>query len=395
MAITLDDLRRAGIGTNGMNPNVIQVPDLSIRGLPQNAPQQAPQPMPQPMPQQQPRRGLLGGLFGPEGRDARSRLTIGLEGLTMNPNQALIGQLQQGIEDRKTEAERNRTLEWLSSLNTPAAQQALQYAQATGDVVGAAKMALGSVDAVNVQQSSPLPDQSGVILTMKDGSIQVRTVGGEIITGQAAIDFVKAAQASVLPQNFVALDKQARAAGFVPEAEGGNGSYEDFMATRGAGLAAESRVLGETRGAARAGAPAEISQADTTLEQINELRKHPGLEIGTGGSSIINFAYGTPGYDFQNRVNQLSAGSFLAAIDQLRGMGSLSNSEGQTATRAIGRMDTATSTPEFLDALQDYENIVKLGRERAAARVAPQVGADTGTGVSSTLTYNPETGEFQ
>ena len=52
MAITLDDLRRAGIGTNGMNPNVIQVADLSIRGLPQNAPQQAP--MPQQMPQQMP-----------------------------------------------------------------------------------------------------------------------------------------------------------------------------------------------------------------------------------------------------------------------------------------------------------------------------------------------------
>lgn len=144
MAITFDDLRRAGIGTNGMNPNVIQVPDLSIRGLPQNAPQPMPQqapPMPQQMPQQ-PRRGLLGGLFGPEGRDARARLAIGLEGLTMNPNQGLIGQLQSGIEERKVEAERNRTLEYLSKLNTPAAQQALEYAQATGDVVGALKMAM-------------------------------------------------------------------------------------------------------------------------------------------------------------------------------------------------------------------------------------------------------------
>lgn len=144
MAITFDDLRRAGIGTNGMNPNVIQVADLSIRGLPQNAPmpQQAPPlPMPQQMPQQ-PRRGLLGGLFGPEGRDARARLAIGLEGLTMNPNQALIGQLQGGIEERKVEAERNRTLEYLSKLNTPEAARALQYAQATGDVVGALKMAL-------------------------------------------------------------------------------------------------------------------------------------------------------------------------------------------------------------------------------------------------------------
>ena len=148
MAITFDDLRRAGIGTNGMNPNVIPVPDLSIRGLPQNAPQQ--------MPQQQPRRGLLGGFFGPEGRDARARLAIGLVGLTMNPNQGLIGQLQSGIEERKVEAERNRTLEYLSKLNTPQAARALEYAQATGDVVNALKMALTPADpmaAINLEKA--------------------------------------------------------------------------------------------------------------------------------------------------------------------------------------------------------------------------------------------------
>lgn len=88
------------------------------------------------------RQGLLGGFFGPQGRDTRQRLAIALEGMTQNPNQALIGQLQQGIEDRKAEGERNRTLEWLSTLNTPEAKRALQYAQATGDVAGAAKIAL-------------------------------------------------------------------------------------------------------------------------------------------------------------------------------------------------------------------------------------------------------------
>lgn len=69
-----------------------------------------------PAPQEAPRpRGLLGGFFGPEGRDARSRLAIGLEGLTLNPNQALIGELQQGIETRATTAQKNATIEWLRS----------------------------------------------------------------------------------------------------------------------------------------------------------------------------------------------------------------------------------------------------------------------------------------
>lgn len=155
MAITREDLMRAGIGTGGMNPNVIQVNEIPVGRLPAAAP--APMPV-APMPSQAApqRQGLLGGFFGPQGRDARARLAIALEGMTLNPNQALIGQLQQGIEDRKAEAERNRTLEWLSTLNTPEAQRALQYAQATGDVVGAAKMALtpaDPMDAINLEKA--------------------------------------------------------------------------------------------------------------------------------------------------------------------------------------------------------------------------------------------------
>jgi hypothetical protein len=112
----------------------------------------------------------------------------------------------------------------------------------------------------------------------------------------------------------------------------------------------------------------------------------------------LNIVPGTPGYDVQNRVNQLLSGGFLTAIDQLRGMGSLSNAEGQTATRAISRMDTATSTPAFLDALADYEAIVQIGRERAAARLeAPTAGttAQPPTGTTTRLRYNPETGAFE
>lgn len=112
MAITREDLMRAGIGTGGMNPNVIPVQDMRIAGLPAAAPMQA-APMPaQAAPQRQ---GLLGGFFGPQGRDARARLAIGLEGMTLNPNQALIEQLQQGIESRETAAQKNATAAWLRS----------------------------------------------------------------------------------------------------------------------------------------------------------------------------------------------------------------------------------------------------------------------------------------
>jgi hypothetical protein len=49
---------------------------------------------------------------------------------------------------------------------------------------------------VNVQSVSDLPDQSGVLVKMKDGSVVVKTSGGQELTGQAAMDFVQKAQSN-------------------------------------------------------------------------------------------------------------------------------------------------------------------------------------------------------
>jgi hypothetical protein len=99
-------------------------------------------------------RGLLGGFFGPEGRDARSRLAIGLEGLAMNPNQALIGQLQQGIESRATSAQKNATIEWLRSRGHDDLAAALEAGASPQDVLAEAMRRMqpaDPMDAINLQ----------------------------------------------------------------------------------------------------------------------------------------------------------------------------------------------------------------------------------------------------
>lgn len=63
----------------------------------------------------QPGGGFLGGLFGPGGRDQRQRLALALEGLTMNPNQGLISQIQSDIQGRETQKQQNATMKWLRS----------------------------------------------------------------------------------------------------------------------------------------------------------------------------------------------------------------------------------------------------------------------------------------
>lgn len=351
MAINMDELLRA-FG-RPMNPNTIPVQDMRIQGMPAQPARAPAAPMQQqaPMAAPQQQRGLLGGFLGPDGRDARARLAIALEGLTMNPNQALVGELQRGIETRETAAQKNATAEWLRS-------------RGREDLAAAIEGGLPAADALRMAIEPGAGAERGVV------------VGGNVVnplTGEVIYQGPAQSTEPLAPAAFVALDLQAKAAGFEP----GTPEYQEFMATRGAGLAAESRAIGEARGSAIAGAPVDVATADTTLQYIDEVRQHPGIDIGTGATSVANAIPGTPGYDFQRRVDQLLSGGFLTAIDQLRGMGALSNAEGQTATRAISRMDTATSKPEFLDALADYENIVRVGRERAAARIEQPQGQPT------------------
>jgi hypothetical protein len=166
------------------------------------------------------------------------------------------------------------------------------------------------------------------------------------------------------PAQFEALHLQAMAAGLTE----GTPEYKQFMLTKGAGDAALARTMAEAKGTQTAAASTQIANADTALKGIADLRTSDGLDWGTGASSMLTVP-GTAAYGFATQVDQLKGGAFLTAIQQLQGMGALSNAEGATSTAAIARLDRAQSKEDFLKALDDYEAIVKAGRARAEARL--------------------------
>ena len=147
-------------------------------------------------------------------------------------------------------------------------------------------------------------------------------------------------------------------------------------------------------------APSDIQAANQAIKILDQIISSPYLESGTGFSSLANVVPGTGGYDFQNLVNQAKSGAFLTAIEQLRGLGALSNAEGSAATLAITRMDTSTSREAFVKAVMDYRAIVEAGKERALARlnasgqgsvIPPAEEQNTGP----VYDFNAETGELE
>mgnify|MGYP001098837505 CR=1 FL=1 len=88
-------------------------------------------------------RGLLGGLFG--NPDTMANLALAFNSMRLNPDPnlgaVLTAQMKDRREERKATAKQNRTLDYLRSLGTPQAMQAIRYAEGTGDIAGALKMA--------------------------------------------------------------------------------------------------------------------------------------------------------------------------------------------------------------------------------------------------------------
>lgn len=134
-----------------MNLNLIPTPRLEAEQFSVPPFQGQQQPMPQPMPEQP--QGLLGRIGAGIKRsvqdpDFMDRLTIGLGGMTMRPNEALMGLAQNRIEQRQKlgliNEQKNRTIEALKRLNTPQAMRALQLLDAGGSVSDALAMGFAS-----------------------------------------------------------------------------------------------------------------------------------------------------------------------------------------------------------------------------------------------------------
>jgi hypothetical protein len=132
---------------------------------------------------------------------------------------------------------------------------------------------------------------------------------------------------------------------------------------------AQGSAEGKVAGEGIATAAGDLQAADQALNILDQIETSPYLERGTGLLSLGNMIPGTGGYDFQNIVDQAKNGAFLQAVQQMRGLGALSNAEGSAATAAITRMDTATSKEAFLKALNDYRSFIEAGRQRALGRM--------------------------
>jgi hypothetical protein len=95
------------------------------------------------------------------------------------------------------------------------------------------------------------------------------------------------------------------------------------------------------------------------------LRNHPGRGSGTAPfvGSVLSVIPKTDARDFSNQLESLKSATFMASIQNMKGLGALSNAEGSRVMNLITKLDPQGSKKAFDGSLDMIDRYVKNGIE--------------------------------
>lgn len=145
-----------------------------------------------------------------------------------------------------------------------------------------------------------------------------------------------------------------------------------------------------------------IDAFDRAIGSAERLLSHPGFTTSVGVKGLSGgllggwVVPGTDAADFNAELDAMKAQVFLPMVQSMKGMGALSNAEGQKLTDAIGALDTKMSEGAFKASLGRIIRDLKAYRDRGKPRqeAAPAQTRARPAG-NQRLRYNPATGKLE
>jgi hypothetical protein len=185
-----------------------------------------------------------------------------------------------------------------------------------------------------------------------------------------------ARRAGIDPNAPIPPDKVSAVAAAQREFETGNRGGGQL---KPAPTAAQAKAAAANKGETPAYSQSALDAFDRAIGTANRLLEHPGFNAGVGLPSINpldgNLAGmvvpGSPAADFRAELNALKAQVFLPMVQSMKGMGALSNAEGEKLTAAIGALDANMSESGFRSSLnrviKDLQAYKQRGMKGGAA----------------------------
>lgn len=110
------------------------------------------------------------------------------------------------------------------------------------------------------------------------------------------------------------------------------------------------------------------AEAAGFVQTLDELEKHPGFTNLFGSNvGVPTWMPGSAGADAKAILGKVQGKAFLEAIQKMKGMGALSEKEGQTATKAYSALDPNMSETAAKKEIATLKSILATGAAKAAA----------------------------
>ncbi|WP_345770903.1 glycoside hydrolase family 73 protein [Brucella intermedia] len=161
-----------------------------------------------------------------------------------------------------------------------------------------------------------------------------------------------------------------------------------------AGAASEG-AAGKAQGEAAANIPVVEANANSILGMIDSLDTDPYLDsmVGPVASRMPNIT--ADAARVQSKMDQIGGQAFLQAFNSLKGGGQITEIEGQKATQAIARLNTAQSPADYRQALGELRQIVLTGVQRARQQAGGGAASQTAPAIQPQTTAPANNGGFR
>jgi hypothetical protein len=117
----------------------------------------------------------------------------------------------------------------------------------------------------------------------------------------------------------------------------------------------------------QAQAQGRVASFESAIDTLDLVAKHPGKKdvVGALTGGVMSIIPGTNAAGFASQLETFKAQTFIPQVAALKGMGALSNAEGQKLTAAVGALDVKMKPAEFDAAIARIKADLEAAKQRA------------------------------
>ena len=159
---------------------------------------------------------------------------------------------------------------------------------------------------------------------------------------------------------------------------------------------ARGTAVGKATGEAQAALPGAYTEANHVIGMVDDLLADPYLPkmLGPIASRLPNTS--PDAARVQSRMDQVGGQGFMAARQFLKGQGQITDFESRRAEAAIARMSAAQDYGDYVEAMREFQDAVRVGVMKAEQAAGKQTtGEAPAAAQAQRKRYNPQTGAFE